>query len=136
MRSGKWDTAPNNGVADEVGYFLMSQMKPTDTVQPLDWTGGAVHGMLMARAPLATRFMYDFHFYHHVSSPYIRRLRREFIAELRQKQPTFVIQVVEYRPWPTGGDTTDRFPELQVFLDQYYTPVREGRGYRILSRRV
>ncbi len=134
MRSGKWHTAPENGVADEVGNFLMSQMKPTDTVQPLDWTGGAVHGMLMARAPLATRFMYDFHFYHHVSSPYIRRLRREFIVELREKPPRFVIQVLENRSWPTGPDTTTEFPELQGFLKQHYTTVQQGTTYNILEK--
>jgi hypothetical protein len=134
VRSRKWDRAPDSGVPDEIGQFLLSHLNSGDTVQPLDWTGGAVHGMLMARAPLATRFMYDFHFYHHISSPYVRRLRREFVDELRAKTPRYIIQVFDKRPWPTGTDTTREFPELQTFLEQDYATVQQGTTYRILEK--
>lgn len=124
-----------SGVPDGVHQFLSTHLRPGDTVQPLDWTGGAVHGMLMARAPLATRFIYDFHFYHHVeSSPYIHRLRKEFMRELSEKKPRFIIQVLEDKPWPKGADTTRSFPELEAYLARHYSVVKEERTYRILER--
>jgi hypothetical protein len=134
VRSAKWSRAPEDGVPDEISQFLLSHMNQGDTVQPLDWAGGAVHGMLMARAPLATRFMYDFHFYHHISRPYIGKLRREFVEELRMKMPRYIIQVLDKRAWPTGADTTREFPELQTFMAKYYVTVQQGTTYRILER--
>ena len=127
-------TGGNTATGDEISRFLRSRMNPGDTVQPLDWTGGAVHGMLMARAPLATRFMYDFHFYHHISSPYIQKLRGDFMDELVANNPRFIIQVLEDKPWPTGPDTTREFPELQTFLARRYAPAHKGATYRILQR--
>jgi len=91
LKGNGGDDLRKGGVSDAVGRFLRSHMKSGDVVQPLDWTGGAVHGMLMARAPLATRFLYDFHFYHHISSPYIQALRREFMNELAAAKPRFII---------------------------------------------
>lgn len=126
---------PKGGVPDEVAQFLNSHLKPGEAVQPLDWTGGAVHGMLMARAPLATRFMYDFHFYHHIGSPYIARLRREFMGELAAKRPRFIIEVLEDKPWPTGAGTTRSFPELESLLKQKYVTAQTGNAYRILERK-
>lgn len=133
LRLRKWEGAPNNGVPDEIYEYFSTHMEPGDTVQPLDWTGGSVHGMLMARAPLATRFIYDFHFYHHISNPYIQKLRREFIEELRDEKPRFIIQVLEYKPWPSGPDTTREFPELRKFLKQNYSKVYIGETFRILE---
>lgn len=126
---------PKDGVPDMVAHFLNVNMKSGDTVQPLDWTGGAVHGMLMAQAPLATRFMYDFHFYHHISSPYIQTLRKEFMEELAIKKPRFIIQVLKNKPWPYGKDTTRNFPELKAFLERYYKPVQTGESYNILAKK-
>ena len=121
-------------VPREVAAFLLAHLEPGDLVQPLDWTGGAVHGMLAARAPIATRFMYDFHFYHHVDTPYIVRLRRQFVRQLAAKRPRFVAQVLEGRPWPGGPGTTRSFPALQELLDSDYRVVHEGETYRILER--
>jgi len=128
------DTRLKAGVPDDVHNFLSSRIKPGDSVQPLDWTGGAVHGMLMSRAPLATRFMYDFHFYHHVGDPYIRALRREFINELGSKRPRFIIEVLQNKPSPAGPDTSGEFPELRSFLEKHYKAVRESSNYRIFER--
>jgi hypothetical protein len=122
------------GVPREVAEFLRGHLRAGDRVQPLDWTGGAVHGMFDARALLATRFMYDFHFYHHVDAPYIARLRRQFLRQLAATRPRFVIQVFGGRPWPTGPGTTDDFPRLREVLDSEYRVVREGETYRILER--
>jgi hypothetical protein len=88
----------------------------------------------MARARLATRFIYDFHFYHHVESPYIQRLRQEFMRELSDQKPRYIVQVIENKPWPTGAHTTRSLPQLQTYLEQYYVLVKEKETYRILER--
>ena len=128
------EAPPKNGVPDEVAGFLRGHMKKGDTVQPLDWSGGAVHGMLMARAPLATRFMYDFHFYHHVNHPYVAALREEFMAELSAAHPRFIVDVFENKPWPNGPETSRDFPALQKHLEAHYRLAQLGESYRIWER--
>jgi hypothetical protein len=119
---------------DEIASYLRAHLAPGDTVQPLDWTGGAVHAMLIARAPIATPFVYDFYFYHHVSNPFIQRLRARFMAAMRAAPPRFVIQIETQKPWPGGADTTREFPELQALLATDYTVASRGDGYQILER--
>lgn len=121
------------GAPAEIGAFLQQHLLPGDQVQPIDWTGGAIHGMLTARAPLATRFMYDFHFYHHVDDPYIQRLRREFVRQLWSTRPRFVIDVFAKRPFPMGPRTSTEFPELRTFLETHYEVVHEGSTFRVLE---
>lgn len=127
--------SPLRGRVDEMTAFLDARLEPGDTVQPLDWTGGSIHAMLQARARLATRFMYDYHFYHHVSSHYIMGLRRTFIDELKMAPPRFVIDVQTEKPWVWGIDTTQSFPELNQFLTANYTLAFAGDGYYIYERR-
>jgi hypothetical protein len=127
-------TPPKYGRVDKMAEFLIAHMKPGDTVQPLDWTGGSLHAMLLARAVPANPFIQDVCFYHHVSNPFIRDLRKRFMTALENNQPRFVLQVHE-RPRHTGLDTSDRFPELEEFLAQYYYVALEGDGFRILERK-
>ena len=118
-------------VTDEITDFLKNNLKAGDKVQALDWTGGALHAMLKAEAKTATRFIYDFHFYHHINSPYIIRLKKEFIDELEKSKPEFIIRILENRPWPGGENTSRNFNELDDFIDRNYYVVKEGQGYKI-----
>lgn len=127
--------APKEGRVDRIADYLKTHMKPGDTVQPLDWTGGAVQAMLMARARPATTFLADPGFYHHVSHPYIQGLRKRFLRELKAAQPRFIIEVVANKPWVTGPDTTREFPELQDLLKSHYTVALKGDGYSIYEKR-
>ncbi len=127
--------APKDGRVDEIATFLRSRLRPGDLVQPLDWTGGAVHAMLIARARLATRYLYDEEFYHHVSTPYVQRLRREFVRDLQASGARFVIDIATDKPWVSGFDTTTEFPELRQLLAAQYTMVFKGKGYSILEKR-
>jgi hypothetical protein len=123
-----------NGAPEKIRRFLSENLKLGDTVQPLDWTSGAVHGMLLAKARLATRFMYDFHFYHHVSTPYIQALRDEFINQLTAAKPRFIIQMRgENKPWPGGKDCSRSFPELDQLLNADYHVVIKEVEYNILE---
>lgn len=121
--------------ADQIGEFLKKRLKPHDRVQALDWTGGAIQGMLIARAQPATTFLVDAGLYCRVSHPYIQKWRLRFIKELQESKPRFIIQVETNRPWITGPDTSKEFPELEDLLKSHYTAVFEGDGYSILERK-
>lgn len=125
---------PKGGKVDEIAAFLQANLRPGDMVQPVDWTDGAVHAMLISRAQIATRFVYAFSFYHHISSRYIKDLRREFIAGLHRAKPRFIIKMENGFPWVHGLDTTKDFADLDRFIAQYYTIAQEGNGYKIYER--
>ena len=127
--------APKAGRVDAIARYLEAHLEPGDTVQPLDWTGGSIHAMLIARAPLATRYMYDYHFYHHVSRPLNSHMRREFLDQLEAAQPRFIIEVETNKPWVSGIDSSRRFEELRAFVDAHYICAHEGDGYRIHEHR-
>jgi hypothetical protein len=124
---------PRNGRVDLTASFLEQNLQPGDRVQPLDWTGGGiVQAMLIARAQIATRFVNDFHFYHHLSNPYIQGLRKEFIGELKAAPPRFIISYAGGdKPWVSGEDTTREFNSLKSFIERNYRVVLEEDGVTI-----
>ena len=126
-------TVVKQGVPDKFASFLRGHLKEGDRVQPLDWTGGAVHGMLMAGARPATRFLYTFHFYHHVHAPFIQRIRGEFIHALQADPPRFLLETVE-EPRPYGEGTSETFLELEQWRGTHYHVAESGAGYQIWER--
>jgi hypothetical protein len=113
---------------------LRSRMVPGDRVQVLDTAEGGMHALLRLGAPSATRFIYDFHFFHDVDHPTIQQLRGELVRELAAQPPRFV--VVFDRGWPSG--TLDRlagFPALSHLLEERYAVVQRRPGYVILEQR-
>lgn len=125
---------PKGGKVDEIAEFLIAaELSPDDRVLPVDWTEGAVHAMLIAKALPATPYIYDYYFYHYVSEPYIQAIRQEHIAALKAHPPRFVIDVLD-KLKPSGLDTTDNFPELDAMLQENYREVKSGKNYRILER--
>jgi len=119
--------------ADEIAAFLDRELEPGDTVQPLDWVNGAIHGMLIARAELATPYLHDYQFFHSVSDPFIATLRERFIDDFDRERPRFVIDVYDGRPRVTGNDTSTSFPELDALLAENYDVVHRGTGFDILE---
>ncbi len=110
--------------ADAMADYLRTHLRPGDTVQPLDWTGGAIAAMLQARAHPATRFLCDTTFSHHVSHPYIRALRASFMEEMASSRPRFVLEVLgSHKPMVSGPDVSYDFPELRAFLTRNYHSV-------------
>jgi hypothetical protein len=88
--------------------------------------------MLETRAPIATSYVFDFYFYHHISDPYIQSLRSDFMTQLQEAKPRFIIEVVAIdKPWVSGEDTSREFPELRAFLDEYYSVTMEKEDYSI-----
>ncbi len=119
---------------DEIARFLEANLQDGDTVQPLDWTVAAAHAMLLAGARTATPFVYDYHFYHHVSRPYVEELRTRFVRGLLAACPRFVVHVEPGVPRVTGEDTDTRFPELRIHIRAHYREVAGGSRYRIYER--
>ncbi len=126
---------PRNGRVDLVAGFLEQHLQPGDRVQPLDWTGGGVvQAMLVARAQVATRFVNDFHFYHHLSEPYIQDLRKEFIGDLKAAPPRLSSATRGGdKPWVRGEDTTRVFNSLESFIETNYQVVLEEDGSPIIN---
>jgi hypothetical protein len=121
-------TAANR--AAQISAFLEKNLEPGDQVQPLDWTGGTLLAMLETRAPIATSYIFDFYFYHHVSNPYIQSLRADFMTQLGASKPRFIIEVTAIdKPWVSGEDATRDFPELRAFLNEHYSVTIEREDY-------
>lgn len=133
--AGRPVPVPKNGRVDAIADFLVKRLRPGDLVQPLDVTGGAVHAMLIAKAQIASPFVYDSYFYIQDSNPYVQDLRRQFIRFLVRDRPRFVIEIITNKPWVSGPGTTQSFPELRNLLRRYYVPAAEGMGSIIYERR-
>lgn len=103
-------------------------------VQPIDWTAGALHAMMRARIPIATRFFYDFHFAHHASTPINARLRSRFLDELATAAPE-VMLIAHTRMKVFGLDVSYEFPELDAFMENGYRVVEENAQFSVLLRR-
>lgn len=122
--------------ATQISTFLEKNLELGDEVQPLDWTGGTLLAMLETRAPIATSYVFDFYFYHHVSDPYIQSLRADFMNQLQESKPQFIIEVISIdKPWVSGEDTSRDFPELRAFLNEYYSVTMKKEDYIIYERR-
>ena len=123
--------------AVEIANFLENNLKAGDEVQPLDWTGGTLLAMLETRAPIGTSYVFDFYFYHHISNPYIQNLRTDFMNQLQESKPRFIIEVTSAdKPWVSGDDTTrTKFPELQNFLNENYSITIQRDDYIIYEQR-
>jgi hypothetical protein len=118
--------------ATQIAHFLDKNLKDGDTVQPLDWTGGTLLAMLKTHARIATPYVFDFYFYHHVSQPYIQSLRADFMKDLQAAKPRFIIEVTAIdKPWITGPDTSREFPELRTYLNENYSAVIQKDDYTI-----
>ena len=106
-----------------------------DTIQPLDWTGGTLLAMLETHTRIATPYVFDFYFYHHVSSPYIQSLRADFLDRMRIAHPRFIIEVTAAdKPWIVGEDASREFPEFRKFLRENYSIKIQKDDYAIYER--
>lgn len=102
----------------EITEYLNKNSRPDDLIQPLDWVGGTAEALFEAHRNIATRFVYDFHFYHDVSNPYIQDLQREFIDELIIKPPQFIIKTLDERPYLQVPEQLKIFPNLITILSK------------------
>lgn len=120
------------GTVETISRYLRNHTDPSDTILPLDVTGGAVHAMYNLRRPLYGRFIYDFHFYHHVGHPYIAALRNELLSEFTSDKPEIVVVLEGWRPF--GRTCSQEFSELDGVLRQNYVVALKTDQVSILRR--
>lgn len=114
--------------------FLQRELRPGDTVQPLDGiTGGSTIALRRVGARLATPYLNDTQFYHHVSDPTIQGMRQDFMTRLEAAPPRFIITVPSASR-PRGPGTAD-FLELERFVAERYHVALDGGDYFIYERK-
>jgi hypothetical protein len=124
----------NSRLVDEIAAHLTSRVRPGDTVQPLDWTVAAAHAMLLARAEIATPFVYDYHFFLQPTHPYVKALRQRFLAGIRGAPPRVIVHVEPGVPRVMGSHTTSKFRPLERIVASEYSRVAEGDRYVVYER--
>jgi hypothetical protein len=89
--------------------------------------------MLRLDARPATRYLYDFTFYHHPQTPVVRELRADFMRRLSTASPRFVIRILDTAR-PTGPGTTDSFPDLAALIATRYRAIETRPEYVLYER--
>ena len=124
------NSSPKNGVVDGLATWIETNTLAGETIQPLDWSAGSIHAMLMTERIIATKFFYDYHFYHHVSEKKIQELRNTFIDEIKSGKPSYFFDM-HRKPLVSGFDTTEEFQQLEDILQKEYTIVLSNSDYTI-----
>jgi hypothetical protein len=107
---------------------------PGATVQVMDVTEGGVHALLNLGRREPTRFIYDFHFFHHEADPRIQALRNEFVRDVAAGRPAAIAVLRD--TWNRGGYERLRdWPEMAALLQSRYALAVDGDGYRIYAKR-
>jgi hypothetical protein len=114
---------------NNITEYLTPRIQPTDRVQVLDSAGGGLHILLKTRTQTATRYLYNFYFHHHVSTPYIKGIKADFIAQMELVRPRYIIRI-DNQVYPYGDDVSREFAELTQFIDQNYQLVLSDAQFR------
>jgi hypothetical protein len=117
-------------LAFELAEYFRVHSRPEDRIQPLTWVGGAAHAMLLSKRVVATPYITDFQFYHHVNNPFVIKLREDLINRMRAELPEFVLAIYE-KPTLIGPHVSYSFPELDSLLAAEYGKVHSGQSYDV-----
>lgn len=93
-------------------------------VLPDDVSWGALHVMYLTGAELSGSFIYNFHFNHHQSHPYIQQLQQRRLEELASQDADYVIQ----------SDKAKVNPVFVQHLLKYYQPVFSTKRFKVYER--
>jgi hypothetical protein len=113
---------------------LKPLVPPGATVQVLDVTEGGIHALLRLGLRQPTRFIYDFHFFHHAADPRIQALREEFARGFEAGRPAAVVVFRDTWNHP-GYGRLDELGRVAALLARDYRLAVEGDGYRIYAKR-
>lgn len=115
-----------------ITQWMKPRLQAGDKVQALEWAFcGSTHALLLTEATPATRTIWGEVLFHHLDSPFVQDLRKEFIEELTASKPRFIIETkVEY-DYVTGTNCSKDFPELQAFLAQDYFMAIDSNAFRL-----
>lgn len=126
---------PNNWRARQVATYLRSQhLQPDDTVQVLDMAGDGQAALLMAQATSATGFLIDVPLWMEPNSAEIQTLRKNFLHELQQKNPIFIVYFEQFLH-PGGGNRLKEFKPLYEWINANYEAAEQREAAYIIFRR-
>jgi len=119
-------------VKDISTYSLSGQ----DTIQLMDTVEGGHYALYALKIPLTTRFLYDFFFFNEVNHPITRRLRAEFLRELKDHPPKLIIFFSKSCcVYPNPGSRLSLFPEFNTYLNNNYILDKVRDDYSIYLQR-
>jgi len=109
---------------------LKGLLAPSEKIQVL-FSDVTIHKVLLRlEYPIATRFLFDFHFFYSIDQPYIQKLRTEFLNALKLQPPKLFV-VLKYG-WPIFGYIRLKsFPELYAWINENYKIMLQRPNYRI-----
>lgn len=122
------------GRVDGIANYLQEHLQAGDEVQALDFGNSALHAMLLADAVTATPIVSDVVVFHDVSNPYVAGLRKQFIQDLTDAQPRYIVEPVGNPFLQLGPYTTHEFLELRYWMTANYSSVYIGTEYEIYER--
>ncbi len=128
------DAAPEGGNADRLSAYLREHLKPGEKVQGLGIVGGVNHALLMNQIQPATPYISDFYFYHHLETPFVQNMRRDFIERLKKAAPQFIIK--EMCCYAPGIFDQRILPELDLYLAQKYRIAQNMENQYIIYERI
>jgi hypothetical protein len=116
-----------NQRVEEMVADLRAAVPSGDTVQIMDTKGWAIDALLRLHLRQPTRFIYDFHFFHHQGTPYIRNLREEFVTGVAAGRPAVILISPDYQ-------RLAEFPDFGALLARSYRVSVDNGHYRIYTR--
>ena len=121
---------PKAGLVMELESFIDQEVNPSEVIQPIDWTGGAIHAMLRTKHKIATKFLYDYHFYHAVEQEYIQMLQKEYLMEIKTKKPEYILEVKD-RP---RIKTSYVFEEFDTYIASNYFVLANKERFKVYQK--
>lgn len=122
-----------NNRSQKVARYLHDHLRAGDTVQTLDYAGDGQACLLESRATAATRFLIDVPLYLQPDSLATQALRKEFLASLAAKPPTYIVYF-ENMLHPGGGNRLREFRELYRFIESRYSADSISEGEYTIYR--
>jgi hypothetical protein len=121
---------------DQITSILERETRPGERVQVFDTTGGGIHAAYQARRLPGSRFIYDFHFFHHMQSDAVQLMRQQLLSDLKQQRPAFLVIFAKSWAHRMSYQDLDQFPELVSWMDREYQLYSETSRYRVLVARA
>lgn len=115
-------------------YLLAHPLGSHNTVQVLDMAGDGQAALLMAKATSATRFLIDVPLWMQPDSQEIQTLRRDFLQNLQQKNPAYIVYFEQFLH-PGGGNRLQEFKPLYAWISSHYDVVEQREASYTIYRR-
>jgi len=124
-----------NGSVDRMIAVLDKYAKPADLIQPIDWIrGGTVHAMLNKKMKIATPFICDNHFKHHLHEKSTHVLIDKFFLALKRSSPRFILESLTH-VFPEGKYTTPKLPEkILDYIENNYNKLHVDEAFILYQK--